>query len=82
MPIELCQAINTISNAQALVAAREGETAAAEAVVAQREAELYAAQRRLARTEALSKDLVLPVQQLDDDQAQVRSAQAAVNAAK
>src|SRR5471032_1661040 len=68
--------------AQAQVAVRESDKAAALAVVAQRESELDAAQRRLARSETLSKEGASSVQELDDDRARVRSVAAALNAAK
>ncbi|HEQ1867175.1 TPA: hemolysin D, partial [Pseudomonas aeruginosa] len=53
---------------------------AAQAVVAQREAELDAARRRVARSEVLSKEGASSVQELDDNRATVRGAQAAVAA--
>ncbi len=46
----------------------------------QREAELDAAQRRLARSETLAKEGASAVQELDDDRARMRSAQAALKA--
>ncbi|MBS2510713.1 hemolysin D, partial [Salmonella enterica subsp. enterica serovar 1,4,[5],12:i:-] len=54
----------------------------AEAVVVQRESELDAARRRLARSETLSKEGASSIQELDDDRARVRSAQASVHAAR
>lgn len=74
------RAIHTVAAAKANVALRESDYAAALAVVAQREAELDAAQRRLARSETLAKEGASSAQELDDDRARVRSAQAALKA--
>lgn len=76
------QASNAVFSAQAQVAVRESDKAAAQAVVVQRESELDAAQRRLKRSETLSKADVTSLQELDDDRARSRSAEAALNAAK
>ncbi|WER48006.1 HlyD family efflux transporter periplasmic adaptor subunit [Cupriavidus sp. WKF15] len=76
------QAVNTAASAQAQVAVRESDKAAAQAVVAQRESELDAAQRRLSRSSTLSREGASSIQELDDDRARVRSAQAAVAASK
>jgi len=76
------QALDTVVGAQAQVAVRESDKAAALAMVAQRESELDAAKRRLARSETLSKEGASSVQELDDDRARVRSVAAALNAAK
>lgn len=76
------QAVNAVASARAQVAVRESDRAAGQAVVAQRESELDAAQRRLARSQTLSGDGAASLQELDDDRARVRSAQAAVGAAK
>ncbi|MGA2280037.1 MAG: HlyD family efflux transporter periplasmic adaptor subunit [Verrucomicrobiota bacterium] len=76
------KASNAVSSAQAQVTARESDKAAAQAVVAQRESELDAAQRRLTRSEALAKENVTSIQELDDDRARTHSAKAALNAAK
>ncbi|RAR65223.1 HlyD family secretion protein [Paraburkholderia unamae] len=76
------QAVNTEASAKAQVALRESDQRAAEAGVTQRESELDAARRRLARSEKLSKEGASSMQELDDDRARVRSAQAAVAAAK
>jgi HlyD family secretion protein len=75
------QAINTEASAKAQIALRESDQRAAEAVVAQRQSELDAAKRRLARSEKLSKEGASSMQELDDDRARVKSAQAAVTAA-
>lgn len=76
------QAINNAASASAQVAQRESDKLAAEAVVVQRESELDAARRRLARSETLSREGASSIQELDDDRARVRSAQAAVNAGR
>lgn len=76
------QAVNALASAEAQVAVRTSDKAAAQALVAQRESELDAAQRRLARSETLSREGASSGQELDDDRARVRSAQAAVVAAQ
>ncbi|SSW64457.1 HlyD family secretion protein [Achromobacter agilis] len=76
------QTVNAAASARAQVAQRESDKLAAEAVVVQRESELDAARRRLARSEALSKEGASSIQELDDDRARVRSAQAAVHASR
>jgi HlyD family secretion protein len=76
------QASNTVISAKAEVKLRESDKAAAEALVAQRESELDAASRRLERTEELAKSKVTSAQELDDQRAQTRSAEAALAAAK
>ncbi|WP_246892406.1 HlyD family secretion protein [Achromobacter xylosoxidans] len=76
------QAVNNAASASAQVAQRESDKLAAEAVVVQRESELDAARRRLARSETLSREGASSIQELDDDRARVRSAQAAVNAGR
>ncbi|CAG9170448.1 hypothetical protein LMG23992_01589 [Cupriavidus laharis] len=76
------QAVNAAASAEAQVAVRESDKVAAQAVVAQRESELDAAQRRLARSSTLSREGASSIQELDDDRARVRSAQAAVAASK
>ena len=72
------EAVNAVASADAQVVARRSDTAASQAVVGQRGSELDAAQRRLVRTEMLTKNGVTPVQELDDDRARVRGAEAAV----
>jgi len=76
------QAVNNEASLKAQIALRESDRQAAEAVVLQREAELDAAKRRLARSETLSKEGASSMQELDDDRARAKSAQAAVAAAK
>lgn len=75
------QAINADASAKAQIALRESDQRAAEAFVTQRNSELDAARRRLARSEKLSKEGASSMQELDDDRARVKSAQAAVTAA-
>lgn len=72
------EAVNAVSSADAQVVARQSDAVAAQAVVGQRASELDAAQRRLARTEMLTKKGVTPIQELDDDRASVRGAEAAL----
>jgi HlyD family secretion protein len=76
------QAVNATQSARAQVAARQSDVQAAQAVVAQREADLDAAKRRLARSETLAREGAASIQELDDDRARVRGAQAAVNASR
>ncbi len=76
------RAINAAASARAQVALRQSDKVAAEAVVTQRESELDAAKRRLARSETLSREGASSIQELDDDRARVRSAQAAVAASR
>ena len=74
------RAVHTVAAAKAQVALRESDHAAAQALVAQRESELDNAQRRLARSETLTKEGASSAQELDDDRARVRGAQAALKA--
>ena len=76
------QAIHSVVSAQAQLAARMSDQAAAQAVVIMRESDLDAAQRRLARTSTLAKEGASSKQELDDDRARVKSMQATLNAAK
>lgn len=76
------QAVQAAAAAQAQVSLREADVVAMRAQVVQREAELDAAQRRLARTEMLSQEGALPAQQLDDDRARMRGAEAALAATR
>ena len=78
----VAQAQATVDSAQAQVAVRESDRQAAAAVVAQREAELETARKRLARSLTLAKEGASSEQELDDDQARVRSVEAALKAAK
>ena len=76
----LHQAETNVAAAEAQVALRESDAVAAQALVGQREAELDAAQRRLTRSSTLSKEGAASLQELDDDRARVRGAQAALAA--
>ncbi|GAA5184399.1 HlyD family efflux transporter periplasmic adaptor subunit [Acinetobacter kookii] len=76
------QAQDGIATAEAQVAMRISEKAAATAMVEQRETELVAAKNRLARTEILAKDGAVSKQQLDDERADVKSVAAVLSAAR
>ncbi len=76
------QAITGVASAEAQVKMRESDLAAAQAVVVQRESELDNAKRRLTRSQTLSREGATSIQQLDDDQAAVRSAAAALAATR
>ncbi|WP_284338184.1 HlyD family secretion protein [Comamonas sp. NoAH] len=76
------RAVHNVAAAKAQVALRQSDHAASLAMVALREAELDAAQRRLARSETLTKEGASSAQELDDDRARVRGAQAALKAAQ
>jgi HlyD family secretion protein len=71
-----------VETAHSLVAQREAELAAAAAVIAQREAERRAAQARFTRTADLAARDAISRQTLDDDQARLEGARAAVAAAQ
>ncbi len=75
------QAISNATSMDAQVAQRESDKVAAQALVTQRQSELDAAQRRLVRSETLSREGASSMQELDDDRARTRSAQATVSAA-
>lgn len=75
-------AIDGVKAAEAQVAAKESDKAAAIATVAQKAANLDASQRRLVRTEELVKQKVDTPQQLDDDRATTHADDAAVKAAE
>lgn len=68
--------------AEALVSQRESEKAASLSVVAQRQTELTSARNRLDRSRALAERGSISTQQLEDHQAAVDGASAALNAAK
>lgn len=76
------QAEHSVTAAQAQVALREADVVAALALVGQRESELDAAQRRLKRSQTLSQEGAASIQELDDDRARVRGAQATLAASK
>lgn len=76
------QAVHAVTAAEAQVTLRQSEVLAAQAQVRQRLSELDAAQRRLKRSETLTLEGASSAQELDDDRASVRSAEAAVAAAQ
>jgi HlyD family secretion protein len=76
------QAVTAVASAKAQVAARESDLQAARAAIVQAETELDSAQRHLVRSEKLSGQGAASLQQLDDDRARVRNADAAVSAAR
>jgi HlyD family secretion protein len=75
-------AVHEVNAAEAEVAAKESQKAAAIATVGVKEANLDGAHRRLVRTEQLAKEKVTAPQQLDDDRASEHAADAAVKAAQ
>lgn len=76
------QAEHATTAAEAQVVSRQSDVAAARAQVAQREAELDAAKRRLARSQTLAAEGAASAQELDDDRARVRGAEAALVATR
>lgn len=76
------QAHSAVATARSQLAQREAERAAVVAVVVQREAELSAARSRAARSLALAKEGGASRQEADDDRTQLRSAEAAIMAAR
>ncbi|MFC3340408.1 HlyD family secretion protein [Paracandidimonas soli] len=78
----LQQAQHSVAVAEAQVALRQSDLAAAQALITQREAELDAAKRRLSRSQTLSREGAASVQELDDDRARTRGAEAALAATR
>ncbi|MES2190995.1 MAG: efflux RND transporter periplasmic adaptor subunit [Pseudomonadota bacterium] len=76
------QSISAVASAEAQVAVRESDREAALAGVVQRDSELDSAQRRLARSEVLTREGASSEQELDDDRARVRGAQAVLAATR
>jgi HlyD family secretion protein len=76
------RAVTAVASAEAQVIARRSDKAAAQAIVGQRESEVDAAQRRVARSETLSRDGAMAIQEYDDDRARARGANAALAAAQ
>lgn len=77
------QKANTaVASAEAQVAVRQSDVAAAKALVVQRASELENAKRRFNRTKKLTEKGSASMQQLDDDGAAVRSAEATLTAAR
>lgn len=79
---EHTRATHAVTSARAQVVLRESEYASMQANIALRDAELDAAERRLARSQTLSREGASSEQELDDDSARVRGAQAALQAAR
>lgn len=78
----LQQAHQAVASARALVAVRHSDQAAAQAVEVMRRNDQDSAARRLARTKLLTREGAASVQELEDDQARLASAQASVHAAQ
>lgn len=76
------QAVHAVAAAEAQVALRVSDVAAAKAQAAQSAAQLDAAQRRYARSRTLAQEGAVSMQQLDDDSAQKRGAEAALAATR
>jgi len=76
------QARDAVAGAQAQLAMRHSDRAAAAALVVQRSSDLDAARRRLARSAILARDGASSLQELDDDRARVAGAEAALAAAR
>lgn len=76
------QAAAAVASAKARVTARKSDTSAATAVVGQRESELDVAKRTIARTLKLTATGSVSEQELDDEKARVRSAEAALGGSK
>ncbi len=76
------QARNAVTSAEAQVRVRESDLAAAEALVVQRESELDNARRRLARSQTLSAQGMVTLQQLDNERAAVDGAASTLSAAR
>lgn len=76
------QARDTVAGAAAQLAMRRSDEAAAGAAVVQRLAELDAADKRLQRARTLAAAGAMAFQELDDSEARMRAAEAAVSAAR
>jgi len=76
------QTVSAVDSAKAQVVKQQSDVLAAQAVVVQRESDLDAARRRLARSQTLTKEGASSEQELDDDRARVRNAEAALAAAR
>ena len=76
------QARDAVAGAQAQLAMRRSDQAAAAALVAQRQSELGAARKRLARSTVLAEDGAASLQEQDDDRARVESIEAGLAAAR
>lgn len=76
------QARDAVAGAQAQLAMRQSDLAAAAALVAQRESELDAARRRLSRSTVLAQAGAASQQELDDDRARADAVRATLMAAR
>jgi HlyD family secretion protein len=76
------QASASVTSARAQVTARQSDTVAAIALVGQRESELVVSNQSIARIEELVKTGAVSMQELDDDKARVRTAEAALAGSK
>ena len=76
------EALHSVAGAQAQVALRGADQEAVQAQVRQRENELDAARRRLARSESLAREGASSGQELDDDRASERTAEATLAATR
>jgi HlyD family secretion protein len=79
---QLQQVQSAVATAHSQLAQRQSEQAAAQATVAQREAELLKAGQHARRSAELAHSGAIARQDADDDAAQLRSAEAALHAAK
>lgn len=79
---QLQQALNSVQIARSSVVQRQSERAAALAATRQREAELNAARKRFQRSDTLAREGATSMQERDDNEAQLHSAEAAVEAAR
>lgn len=79
---QMKQAQTGIETSRSQLAQRESEKTAAKAVVGQREAELDVARKRAIRSSTLAAEGATSQQEADDDAARVRSADAALSAAR
>ncbi|QKT02611.1 HlyD family efflux transporter periplasmic adaptor subunit [Ectothiorhodospiraceae bacterium 2226] len=79
---QLRQAESAVATARSQVGQREAEKAAAQALLEQREAEHRVAESRLARTSRLARQGAISQQDVDDDEARVAGAAAAVSAVR
>lgn len=79
---QLQQAHSSVATALSQLSQRESEKGAALAVVSQREAELVKARQHAARSAELVEGGAIAKQDADDDYAELRSSEAAVNSAR
>jgi HlyD family secretion protein len=79
---QIAQAKTAVATAQAQVAARDSDRDSALAAIAQHEAALTAARAKYQRSSALAAQGMWPRQDLDNDLASMKGAEAATNAAR